>query len=104
MSLPWFQVSGSEIADLYDEVVALKKQYQAARDREQSVANKLLGGLSIGATGIGGMILASGLAEQKSASESKTKTGGIVGGVGAAGGIVGDLIINSGKDEKVTAQ
>ncbi len=202
------------------DFLELEKQYQAAREREQSVANKLLGGLSIGATGIGGMMLASGLAEQsadadaeaamraylatftcdwgggtrvqggatnielpggnalislkqeyvtlasdlklrkeqldmppgieselvhdsatgglyddvsvgktggvytslsraildpdgadsaawaeqKSASESKTKTGGIVGGVGAAGGIVGDLIINSGKDEKVTAQ
>ena len=47
----------------------LKENYERARERETSQANRLLGGLAIGATGIGGMMLASGLAE-KSADEA----------------------------------
>ena len=38
-------------------------------------------------------------AQQKSDTEKKIKTGGIVGGVGAVGGLVGDLIINRDKDQ-----
>ncbi len=47
----------------------LKENYERARERETSRANRILGGLAIGATGIGGMMLASGLAE-KSADEA----------------------------------
>lgn len=43
----------------------LKENYERALEREQSKPNRILGGLAIGATGIGGMMLASGLAEQQ---------------------------------------
>lgn len=43
----------------------LRKEYEKAKAREQSIPNKLLGGLTMAATGIGGQMLASGLAEQK---------------------------------------
>jgi hypothetical protein len=36
-------------------------------------------------------------AEQKSAAESQTKTGGIIGGTGVLGGAVGNLLINNSK-------
>lgn len=48
-----------------DNINNLKDNAQSAKDREQSSANKLLGAAGIGATGVGGMMLASGLAEQK---------------------------------------
>ena len=38
--------------------------YQKAKNKEQSTANKMLGGLTMAATGIGGMELAQGLAEK----------------------------------------
>lgn len=44
----------------------LRENATAMKDKEQSTANKMLGGLSIGATGIGGMQLMSGLAEKSS--------------------------------------
>lgn len=43
----------------------LRENYERALEREQSKPNRILGGLAIGATGIGGMMLASGLAEQQ---------------------------------------
>ena len=43
----------------------LQKNADAMKAKEQSTANKLLGGLSIGATGIGGMQLASAVAENR---------------------------------------
>lgn len=43
----------------------LQRQYNDALAREQSTANKLLGGLTMAATGIGGQMLASGQAEQR---------------------------------------
>ena len=43
----------------------LQKNADAMREKEQSTANRLLGGLSIGATGIGGMQLASAVAENR---------------------------------------
>ena len=51
------------------EYSVLKENYERARARETSQANRILGGLAIGATGIGGMMLASGMAE-KSADEA----------------------------------
>ena len=61
-----FQQAELSEADSKQKVEELEKNAQAMKDKEQSTANKLLGAASIGATGIGGMNLMSGLAEQKS--------------------------------------
>ena len=85
------------IIDTYDKIAAMEQKYNSAAAREQSLANRMLGAAAIGAGGIGGMMLASGIAEQRadadawSAQESETaqkvQTGGIVGGAGVVGGI-----------------
>ncbi len=54
-----------------DNINNLKDKAQSAKDREQSSANKLLGAAGIGATGVGGMMLASGLAEQKADADAE---------------------------------
>ncbi|MDE6250547.1 MAG: trypsin-like serine protease [Alphaproteobacteria bacterium] len=46
------------------DISQLRKEYEKAKAREQSIANKLLGAAAMGATGIGGMMALSGLAEQ----------------------------------------
>ena len=43
----------------------LEENYKKAKEREMSFSNRMLGGLTMAATGIGGMELAMGLAEQK---------------------------------------
>lgn len=53
-----------EMLVMYDEISVLEERYNAAVSREQSLANRILGGVAIGAGGIGGMMLASGIAEQ----------------------------------------
>ena len=51
--------------DLYNEYQSeLNKNLDAMRETEQSLENRLLGGATMGATGIGGQMLASGLAQQ----------------------------------------
>lgn len=51
--------------DLYNEYQSeLNENLDAMRETEQSFENRLLGGATMGATGIGGQMLASGLAEQ----------------------------------------
>ncbi|MDR1027785.1 MAG: hypothetical protein LBL46_05205 [Rickettsiales bacterium] len=55
-----------------DEVAELQDKAKAAKDKEQSTANKMLGGLTMAATGIGGMQLMQGLAE-KQADETAAK-------------------------------
>ena len=51
--------------DLYNEYQSeLNENLDAMRETEQSLENRLLGGATMGATGIGGQMLASGLAEQ----------------------------------------
>ncbi len=47
------------------KIEELQKNADAMRETEQSTANKLLGGASIAATGIGGMQLASAIAENR---------------------------------------
>ena len=47
----------------YDKISILEKEYNATVSHEQSFANRMLGAAAIGAGGIGGMMLASGLAE-----------------------------------------
>lgn len=63
---------GADVVNLYDEIIVLEEKYKAARAREMSTANKLLGGLSIGAAGIGGMMAASALAEQSADEDAET--------------------------------
>lgn len=52
-----------EILVMYDEISVLEERYNATVSHEQSFANRMLGAAAIGAGGIGGMMLASGLAE-----------------------------------------
>ena len=52
-------------------ILSLQQEYNAARSREQSLANKILGAAAIGASGIGGMMLASGLSEQQSDADAE---------------------------------
>lgn len=59
------KASEIQILNTYDKISALEQRYDAAVAREQSLANRMLGGVAIGAGGIGGMMLASGLAEQR---------------------------------------
>ncbi len=54
-----------------EEIAELEKNAQAMKDKEQSTANKLLGGASMAATGIGGMMLAQSMAEQKADQEAE---------------------------------
>lgn len=59
-------------AEEQKEIDELADNAQAAKDKEQSTANKLIGAAGIGATGIGGMMLASGLAEQSADTDAET--------------------------------
>ena len=49
----------------------LKDNAQAMKDKEQSTANKLLGAAGIGATGIGGMQMASAMAEENADADAE---------------------------------
>lgn len=55
---------GIEVIDLYSRADDLYQKYIAAKAREQSLANRMLSAVAIGAGGVGAMMLASGLAEQ----------------------------------------
>ncbi len=59
------KITRLEIVKLYPEIEKLTAEYEAARARETSTANKLLTAATMAATGVGGMQLASGLAEQR---------------------------------------
>ena len=66
------------IMDLYKQVEAinydyeeLQKAYEDAKANEQSLANRTLTALTVAATGIGGMQLAQGLAEQKADKDAE---------------------------------
>lgn len=67
-------IGRGELFDLYTKVnlSVARQNYHQARAREQSTANKLLSGAAIGAAGIGGMMLASGLAEQAADADAET--------------------------------
>jgi hypothetical protein len=49
---------------LQEQVKGAEEEYASARENEMSLKNRLMSGATIGATGIGGMQLASGLAAQ----------------------------------------
>ncbi len=59
------------LSALNQNTTELEDNAQAMRDKEQSTANKILGAASIAATGIGGMELASALAEKKADEEAE---------------------------------
>lgn len=56
---------------LQKKVDDAKEAYEEARENERSTANKLLGGASMAAMGIGGMELASALSEKKSMEDAE---------------------------------
>ncbi|MBP5363838.1 MAG: trypsin-like serine protease [Alphaproteobacteria bacterium] len=49
----------------------LRKRYEEALERERSLPNRVLGAVSIGATGIGGMMAASALSEQAADAQAE---------------------------------
>ena len=53
------------------KVEELRENAKRMKDEEQSAVNKLLGAAGIGATGVGGMMLSSGLAEQKADEDAE---------------------------------
>ncbi|MBR4507834.1 MAG: hypothetical protein IKP24_04885, partial [Alphaproteobacteria bacterium] len=60
-----------DIAEPETNTIADAEQaYADAKDKEQSTANKMLGGLSMAATGIGGMQMAQGLSEQSADADA----------------------------------
>jgi len=58
------------VNDEYKEIQELQKKYEDAKATEQSLANRTLTALTTAATGIGGMELAMGLAQQKADKEA----------------------------------
>ena len=62
--LPIYQKTDSlVIINTYDKLTELEYKYNLSYSRGQSFANRMLGAAAIGAGGIGGMMLVSGLAE-----------------------------------------
>ena len=61
----------NQYLDMYYNMTLLSEEYNAARSREQSLANKILSGATMAATGLGGMQLASGLAEQNADNDAE---------------------------------
>ena len=57
--------------DKLEEYEQAKQAYEEAKQREQSLANRLISGVAIGAGGIGGMQLASALAEQRADADAE---------------------------------
>ena len=53
------------------KVEEAREDYESAKENEQSTANKLLGGASVAALGIGGMELASAMSEKKAMEEAE---------------------------------
>ena len=56
---------------LYSKLLELENNYNQAYKRENSLENRILSGLTMAATGIGGMELARGLAEQKADTDAE---------------------------------
>ena len=60
-----------ELGNKKEKLEELQKAYEEAKAREQSIENRALTALTVAATGIGGMELARGLAEQKADKEAE---------------------------------
>ncbi len=69
--LMYQRASGAEMFSMYNRVSELQQKYDAPRAREQSLSNKILGAAAIGAAGIGGMQLFSGMAEQQADADAE---------------------------------
>ena len=54
-----------------DKIGELRDNYNAMKENEQSFANRMLGAASMGSMGIGGMMVASSLSEQKSDADAE---------------------------------
>ncbi len=54
-----------------DKIDELRDNYNAMKENEQSFANRMLGAASMGSMGIGGMMVASSLSEQKSDADAE---------------------------------
>ena len=54
-----------------DFLAEFYEAYEVAKEKEQSFANRMLGGLAIGASGIGGMQMASAMAEQNADADAE---------------------------------
>ena len=75
------QTSNEQIFNILENLVShqvlsenyqrAKQAYEEAKQREQSLANRLISGVAIGAGGIGGMQLASALAEQRADADAE---------------------------------
>ena len=63
--------AADEKADKAKKLADLKQKAEEAKATEQSLENKMLGAVGIGATGIGGMQLAQGLAEKNADAEAE---------------------------------
>ena len=62
----------NEFDEAYEQVIKdLTEKRDAAREREKSLPNRMLGAAAIGATGIGGMMAASALAEQQADKDAE---------------------------------
>jgi len=57
--------------DSEEKINKLRENAQAMKDKEQSTENKLIGAAGIGATGIGGMQMASAMAEQNADADAE---------------------------------
>ena len=57
--------------DAQKQIAELQENADAMKEREQSLANRLIGGAGIGAMGIGGMQVASALAEQNADADAE---------------------------------
>ena len=72
----------SEVSDVEpateEEIAELQAKADEAKANEQSIANTLLGGAGIGATGIGGMMAASALAEQSADAAAELDMSGYI--------------------------
>ena len=60
-----------ETAEMEAELQELRDDADAAHERENSTANKMLGGAAIGAMGIAGMELASAMSEKKAMADAE---------------------------------
>ena len=88
------------------EVEDLRKKADEAKAKEQSTANKMLGGLTIGATGIGGMQLMQGLAEKKADEEAAAEMTAYLATIkcGVSGGVQNVKYNQPGKTPEDTRQ
>ena len=72
----------SEVSDVEpateEEIAELQAKADEAKANEQSIANTLLGGAGIGATGIGGMMATSALAEQSADAAAELDMSGYI--------------------------